>query len=402
MRSLSAADCSAGPFSLALRLGATFCAALCGQLAEGRSQEAAPEPAWIVAEAARLSHQVQLTFPQRFLKAGEAYFSPDGRMIVFQAIERPAEGVTADEFYGMYVADLKGDAPGEERLENIRRVSPPRSANTCGWFDAARSGSLIFASTVTPPTGVESPGYQRGTGRYRWAFPAEMRVVRVRLDRADGTALSLQPVTGDGKGYVAECSTSADGKWLVYCSLTSGDGNIFVKELATDREVPLVMNRGYDGGPFFSPDGKRICYRSDRQGNDLLQVFVADLEFAPDGAIKGAINERQLTDNEYVNWGPFWHPDGKRLVYASSQMGHQNYEVFEIDVPAAGQSDGVEKGGDSAAAECSSKPVPRRVTNAEGADVLPAFDATGKRFLWTSKRGSDATSQLWIAEYRDP
>ena len=31
---------------------------------------------------------------------------------------------------------------------------------------------------------------------------------------------------------------------------------------------------GYDGGPFFSPDEKMICYRSDRQLNDLLQIYV--------------------------------------------------------------------------------------------------------------------------------
>ena len=64
----------------------------------------------------------------------------------------------------------------------------------------------------------------------------------------------------------------------------------------------ITNAKGYDGGPFFSPDGKRIIYRSDRKGNDLLQVYVNNTE---------GTAERALTQNEFVNWGPYWHPDAK-------------------------------------------------------------------------------------------
>ena len=50
-----------------------------------------------------LDNRVQLTFPDRFTKAGEAYFSPDGRRVVFQAVEAPASG---SDPYAMFVADL--------------------------------------------------------------------------------------------------------------------------------------------------------------------------------------------------------------------------------------------------------------------------------------------------------
>ena len=54
---------------------------------------------------------------------------------------------------------------------------------------------------------------------------------------------------------------------------------------------------------------KRIVYRSDRRGNDLLQLYVADLASSmKQGSIVGIEKEYQLTDNEHVNWGPFWHP----------------------------------------------------------------------------------------------
>ena len=42
--------------------------------------------------------------------------------------------------------------------------------------------------------------------------------------------------------------------------------------------------------------------------------------------------ERALTNNEFVNWGPFWHPDAKHIIYATSRHGHQNYELYLMNV----------------------------------------------------------------------
>ena len=331
----------------------------------------------------------QLTFPDRFIKAGEAYFSPDMKRIVFQAIEVPESDDAPAEFYAMFVCDVVRDAAGEiTGVENVRRVSPKGSANTCGWFHPTDPDRLLFASTVGPPTSENAPGYQRGTSRYRWAFPPETRIVEVDLRSADGSAASLKPIVGDGKAYVAEGSWSADGRHLLYCSLETGDGDLYVLDQKTGRRTAVVTAPGYDGGPFFSPDGKRICYRSDRNRDNLLQVFVADLVFGDDGGVVGSTNERQLTSSEHVNWCPFFRPDGRTLVYATSEMGHRNYEVFEIVLPEGSAS--------SAAA-----PVRRRVTEAEGADVLPVFSPDGKWLLWTGQRHEGRSSQLYVGRYRD-
>ena len=65
------------------------------------------------------------------------------------------------------------------------------------------------------------------------------------------------------------------------CGLCAGE---VVRLKASDIDsaqsiIRIVQAKGYDGGPFFSPDGKRICYRSDRHGDNMLQIFVADLAF---------------------------------------------------------------------------------------------------------------------------
>jgi Tol biopolymer transport system component len=152
--------------------------------------------------------------------------------------------------------------------------------------------------------------------------------------------------------------------------------------------VKLTTHSGYDGGPFFSPDGRRLCYRSDRRGDDLLQVFVAELAFDAGGRLTGSAREFQLTDNLHVNWAPYWHPAGRHLVYTTSELGHENYEVFLIDADSGAES-GTTKYGTRR----------RRVTHAPGFDGLPVFDARGERLMWTSQRSADRSSQVWLADF---
>src|SRR5262245_6397210 len=110
-------------------------------------QPAAPpksEPLdWKTLEAPILTRHVQLTTRDKFVKAGEAYFNPDGTWIIFQAVPVPQEGKEADPFYAMYVAKVKRDRFSEEitGIETPVRVSPEGSANTCGWFDPVTRGS---------------------------------------------------------------------------------------------------------------------------------------------------------------------------------------------------------------------------------------------------------------------
>jgi TolB protein len=355
-----------------------------------QSPEGGASPDWKTEEAAFLEDPVQLTFHDRFLKAGESYFSPDGKKIIFQAVEQTS-GEPPEDFYAMFVADTVRDDAGRTRsLENITQISPAGSANTCGWFHPLDPNIVIFGTTMSAPTENTPPGYQRGSGRYRWMFPPEMRIVAADLRTVDGTVDTLDPLVGDGTSYTAEGSFSPDGRFLLYTSLDSGQGDIFIKDLATEKITTLISKPGYDGGPFFSPDGRRITYRSDRHANNLLQVFVADLAFDEGGAITGVNREIQITDDANVNWCPFWHPDGQRMVFATSAVSHRNYEVFLVD---AAQDD------DATPPSMKYGTGMRRITFGPAADVLPAFDADGAEMIWTCKRGSSETSQLWVAGF---
>lgn len=385
------------------------------------SGEGAPAPAldWKALEAPLLLNHRQLTgldhgsLGPRFIKAGEAYFDHQqpARYIIFQATATPPQGQEPEPFYAMYVARLLRDDTGRiTGLDEPIRISPEHSANTCGWFHPTIPWRVLFGSTMTTPAEDTRSGFQVGTRKYVWMFPKEMNVVfrdlrPVHRELTAPTATVLPPTPAGWQGpvgtlvdtpnYDAECSWSKDGRFVLYAHVrdepTHGrpDADIWVYDSKTGQRHEIVHADGYDGGPFFSPDGKMICYRSDRRGDDLLQLFIAELKFDSDGVPVGVVSERQITDDQNVNWAPYWHPSGKAIVYGSSAMGHHNYEVFAVEVDPAKSASELRR---------------QRVTFANGADVLPVFSDDGRLMMWTAQRGpvfageSKPSSQVWIAE----
>lgn len=375
---------------------------------------------WRSLERPLLTNHVQITSRDRFYKAGEAYFDhhTPPSWVVFQAVAVAPKGADPDPFYAMYVAKLTRDASGHiTATEEPVKISPDGSANTCGWFHPTEPGTLLFGSTMRRPANNEKSGFQVGTRKYVWMFPAEMEVVRLSgesLRAAMGGSASprTQPALhgpsvflamGDQRfgavftraNYDAECSYSKDGRFILYAHVrdepTRGrpDADIWIYDTQTRQHHEIVHGDGYDGGPFFSPDNTMICYRSDRRGDDLLQLFVAKLKFDESGVPVGIVSEHQVTDDEHVNWAPYWHPSGRFLVYGSSGVGHSNYEIFAVEADTTKAASQLRK---------------RRVTFSTGADVLPVFSDDGRLMMWTAQRGptiGDETrpsSQLWIAE----
>jgi hypothetical protein len=365
---------------------------------------------WKSLESPYFDGYVQLTSRDRFVKAGEAYFdhSSPSQWVIFQAVEVPKPGAEVDPFYAMYVAKLTRDAAGiVNGIEEPVRVSPPGSANTCGWFHPTDPTRVLYGSTIITPGSDQPSGFQVGTRRYVWMFPQEMDIVEQRVFDLSGTfgsggartPLTTMPAPTrlfERPAYDAECSYSKDGRFVLYARIredSSGerpDADIYVHDNVTKTDTPLVTATGYDGGPFFSADEKYICYRSDRKGDDLLQIFVSELKYEQ-GRIVGITREHQLTDNGAVNWAPYFHPSGKFLVYGSSEVGHHNYEVFAAPVDMTRPASEIKR---------------VRITQADGADVLPVFSDDGSLMMWTAQRGplapgeSKPSSQVWIARVR--
>jgi len=339
-------------------------------LALGTTAPAQPNDESAAEESRHLKNVRQLTFDptddgKGFSRAGEAYFSPDARTIIFQAVrgENP--------FYQIFTQPLAGDQP--------TIVSTGRGRTTCAFF-RPDGKKIIFASSHLDPKVNETEEAERKRlaeeaadpskrrRRYEWVFDEHMDIFE-----ADPDGSHLRRLT-DAPGYDAEGSYSPDGKRIVFCSTRGGDPDLYIMNADGSGVRQLVKSPGYDGGPFFSPDGKRVIFRSDRKEKDLLQLYVINTD---------GTGERALTDNSGVNWCPYWHRDGRHIIYAFADYSNPNvrpnFDLFLMNV-------------DTGKTE--------RVTHSPAADVLPVFSPDGKKLMWTSaRRDRTKDSQVFIADF---
>jgi Tol biopolymer transport system component len=321
---------------------------------------------WEQTEARNLQNIRQLT--TEYLRAGEAYFSPDAKQMIFQAEEKS----TGNPFYQIFVGPIDGP---------YRRVSPGKGRTTCAYF-RPDGKKIIYASShldLDATKHHEAEYKQReddkkaGTRRrYQWDFDPHMDIFEANPDGSGLTRLTDTP------GYDAEGSYSNDGKHIVFCSNRDGNLELYIMDSDGKHVRKLTNVPGcYNGGPFFSPDGKRVIYRSDRKKKDHLQIHVINAD---------GTGDRPLTDDpDTVNWGPYWHPDGKHIVYAGADHSdpsvRPNYDIWWMNVDSGKKS---------------------RITFAPGSDVLPVFSPDGKKLLWTSTRDGRMPPQIYIADFTPP
>jgi Tol biopolymer transport system component len=349
---------------------ATLLVAAAGLEARQAAVERSSEGA---AEADFLSRVRRLTIEGR--RAGEGYWSPDGQRLVFQSEREPG-----NPFYQIYALDL---ASGE-----TKRISPGYGKTTCSFFRPG-SDQILFASTHHDPKSkalqkeeldFRASGKER---RYAWDYDPEFELYALSEKSGQFTRLT------NARGYDAEGSYSPDGQWIVYSSnrdaynrtLSGAEqkqleidpsyfAEIYIMRADGSQVRRLTNAAGYDGGPFFFPDGSRIIWRRfDEQG------LIADVWTAkPDGT-----DARQITSFGAMSWAPYVHPSGQYLLFASNKLGFENFEVFMVDI------DG--------------RKEPVRITYADGFDGLPVPSPDGRRLAWTSSRGGGREGQVFLAEW---
>jgi Tol biopolymer transport system component len=308
-----------------------------------------------------------------FEKAGEGYFSPDGKTVIYQAIRREYP------FYQIYTQPLESDRP--------RLISTGRGRTTCSYF-SPDGQHLIFASSHLDPQLYETEEQtilqeeaDRKSGvhrRYSWPFDPAMDIFETDLHGRVIRRLTSAP------GYDAEGAFSKDGTKIAFCSTRDGDPDIYVMNADGTDVQQLTDAPGYDGGPFISPNGRWVVFRSDRKEPEHLQIRIVSI----DGKLDLAV-----TDDEHaVHWGPYWHPTAPYIIWSgadhSDPKARPNYDLWMVRYTE--KENGFEFG------------ERIRVTDFAGADVLPVFSPDGKKLMWTSTRTADHTSQLFIGDFKMP
>lgn len=308
-------------------------------------------------------------------RAGEGYWSPDGTRLVFQSEREPG-----NPFYQIYVLDL--------RTGDTRRISPGIGKTTCAFFRPG-SDEILFSSTHHDPRSArlqEEELAARASGRerrYAWDYDPEMEIYVYA--ESTGALTRLTHV----RGYDAEASYSPDGRWIVFSStrdayaraLDEPDrrrleldpsyfGDIYIMRADGTEVRRLTDAPGYDGGPFFSPDGRRIVWRRFDEKGLIADIWTMNVD---------GTDQRQVTDFGSMSWAPYIHPSGEYLLFASNKLGFENFEIFMVDVAGTRE--------------------PVRVTYSEGFDGLPVPSPDGRRLAWTSSRGGGREGQIFLADW---
>ena len=307
----------------------------------------------------------QLTFGGQ---NAEAYFSFDASQLIFQSTR---DGRECDAIYRM---DTQG--------RHVRMVSSGNGATTCS-FIAPDGEAIIYASTHL--AGKRCPAKPDRSQGYVWPLYPGYDIFRAGPEGEDPVRLTDTP------GYDAEGVYSPLGDKIVFTSLRTGDLELFMMDPDGSDVEQLTDRPGYDGGAFFSRDGQRLVWRASRPHGKALEDYRRLLQqnLVRPGRLEIYImdlDERkpiQLTDNGAANFAPYWHPDGKHIVF-SSNMGDpkgRNFDLYLMDV-------------DTRAIE--------QLTYYPGFDGFPMFSHDGKKLVFASNRNGEVPGEtnVFIADWK--
>ena len=127
-------------------------------------------------------------------------------------------------------------------------------------------------------------------------------------------------------------SWSPDGGKIAFVGIKNGKTDIYLCDLETQKATKLTDDYYDDEGPSFSPDGNSIAFSSDRPiqsfedsvnykyGHYNLYLYDLDLQ-----------KITSLTENQGSNASPTWSPDGKKLCFVSDRNGIYNLYVLDLD-----------------------------------------------------------------------
>ena len=310
----------------------------------------------------------QLTFSG---ENAEAYFSRDGKKLIFQSHDGDS---LCDQ---IYIMDIES--------RDVKMVSTGNGVTTCSYFEYPNCENIIYSSThlgskECPP----KPDYSQG---YVWKLYKDYDVFSSSVFKDEVVQLT------DSKNYDAEATVSFNGEKIIYTSMSSGDLDLWTMDLDGRNKKQLTNRLGYDGGAFFSYDSKKIVWRAFYP--ETKQEIIDYKRLLFDNSIRpmalqlwmmnsDGTNKKQITSNKSANFGPYFFPDGKRIIFSSNMNDPKgrDFDLYSIDVSGKNLE---------------------RLTYFEGFDGFPMFSYDGKFLVFASNRNQikEGDTNIFICEWKD-
>lgn len=253
-------------------------------------------------------------------------WSPDGQSLVVSHSAAPGKP------NGLYLVSL---ATGEQQpltkpAEIVGGDLDPRfspDGKTITFIrHSQRSQQDLYA---IPATGGETRALTTDTKQISsHAWLGDGSGVVFASDRSGEFRLWKLPVRGSGQveqpqrieifsAFPIELALARHAPRLVY-SVQQQDRNIWRLGLEKKTWTRLLASSAQDASPQYSPDGRQICFRSDRTGEEHL--WVSDAE---------GNNPRQITQVALSPSVGHWSPDSRQIVFNNSRTGELYLTTLE-------------------------------------------------------------------------
>lgn len=256
-------------------------------------------------------------------------WSPDGRRLVFQNIERTR--------FDIRVADLESKSLVWVTHDHFQDLCPVWSpSGTLLYFSSYRSGGLNVWRVPVSPDGTPSGLLQQlttGPGQdvEPTIAPDGKRIAfSILKQNANLWRLPVDPATGHVAGSPEKVVASSreesrgawspDGRRLAFNSDRAGEMNLWLMELEGGAARPLTKGPGGDFQPRFSPDSRHVAFFSSRSGSADIWTVEVDT-----GKLK------RLTHGPSIDVNPAFSADGARIAYMSDQGGRLEVWVMSAD-----------------------------------------------------------------------
>ena len=284
-----------------------------------------------------------------------------------KAKEARLSWLTNEQIKAKYLANPNPDAISDWSVNrSIELYGLPMSRpERYGPFISQRFQRVAFQLWVEEVPGSPAPGTVIGVLAGDLLKQAGL-VPPEGLNVADGGVVAVAPTPAPAtrltdNGAADELPAwSPDGRRIAFDSNRDGNREVYVMNADGSGVTRLTDNGAADEFPAWSPDGRRIAFESNRDGNPEVYVMNAD-----------GSGVTRLTDNGARDWYPAWSPDGRRIAFDSDRDG--NWEIYVMNADGSGLT---------------------RLTYKGAADFSPAWSPDGRRIAFTSER--DGNWEIYV------
>jgi Tol biopolymer transport system component len=192
---------------------------------------------------------------------------------------------------------------------------------------------------------------------------------------ADGSELKKLTDSPYWNGHIC---WSPDGKKIAFVTVHGSENygedksnyyEIYIMNTDGSSQKRLTNNTCHDSPVCWSPDGQKITFISDRDGNSEIYVMNAD-----------GLQLKRLTNSPEVDTLPSWSPDGKQIAFVRYNLlegrgdeRFKNAEIYIMNADGSGQ---------------------RRLTDNAESDLFPSWSPDGQKIVFYSKR--DGNHEIYI------